>query len=238
MFVCYLDDSGKDPQNPITTLAGYIAKEDAWQVFETDVEPIFTEARIPVLHAKQMHDTDGYFAGWSVLKKQAFVARICQVMSRHLVLGVSMSALKGTYKTRAIESGRKRTVTPYIFCFNAILDYLLRSTFIGRRINEEGVAFILECGHENNPEAQAEFHVVRKMFNVEHVLRSISFVLKDSCRAIQIADLLAFYSRRDNAALIKAKHKELYQSETMMKLISRSVPHWGFVATDFERPRR
>ena len=27
MFVCYLDDSGSDLQNPITTLAGYVARE-------------------------------------------------------------------------------------------------------------------------------------------------------------------------------------------------------------------
>jgi hypothetical protein len=30
MLVCYLDDSGKGAQNPITTIAGYLASEDAW----------------------------------------------------------------------------------------------------------------------------------------------------------------------------------------------------------------
>ena len=32
MFVCYLDDSGKDRENPITTLAGYVAMEEAWRL--------------------------------------------------------------------------------------------------------------------------------------------------------------------------------------------------------------
>ena len=40
VLVCYLDDSGKDPQNPITTLAGYIARDTAWEAFEREREPM------------------------------------------------------------------------------------------------------------------------------------------------------------------------------------------------------
>ena len=45
VLVCYLDDSGKDPQNPITTLAGYIARDTEWQAFESEVEHWFAEYR-------------------------------------------------------------------------------------------------------------------------------------------------------------------------------------------------
>jgi hypothetical protein len=81
VLVCYLDDSGKDPQNPITTLAGYIARDTAWEAFESDVEPWFSEFNVGILHAKQLHDTDADFKGWPVLKKQTFVSRICQARS-------------------------------------------------------------------------------------------------------------------------------------------------------------
>jgi hypothetical protein len=43
VLVCYLDDSGKDPQNRITMVAGYIAKDDQWEAFEVAVELWFTE---------------------------------------------------------------------------------------------------------------------------------------------------------------------------------------------------
>ena len=76
MLVCYLDDSGKDPQNRITTLAGFVASESSWQLFETEVETWFAEFGVKVLHAKDLHNTDGEFAGWTVLRKQAFVARL------------------------------------------------------------------------------------------------------------------------------------------------------------------
>ena len=189
-------------QNRITTVAGYLAKDDRWRDFETAVEPIFAEYAVKVLHAKDLHNTDGDFKDWRVLKKHAFVARICQAMSPRLALGVSMSALKATYVTRAAESNRKRTVTPYTFCFGVIIDWILRDIRAGRDANTEGVAFILETGNEHNSEAEDYFHSVRKQHNLANVLRSICFVRKVSCRAIQIADLLAFY-RDDMAPLWK-----------------------------------
>jgi len=237
VLVCYLDDSGKDPQSRITTLAGYVARDTAWKAFETQVEPIFERARIKVLHAKDLEDTDGEFKGWKVLRKQAFVARICRTLSAHSMLGVSMSIAKDIYGQRAKESGRKRTVTPYTYCFNVILDWLLRDIRTGRAVWSEGLAFILECGHENNPEVQEQFFKIRKQHKIENVLRSISFVPKDNCRAIQVADLFAFYSRRDSAALEKAfrqgKNPASYTSEQMIKIITERGQFRPFVATDF-----
>jgi hypothetical protein len=111
----------------------------------------------------------------------------------------------------------------------------LRDIRIGRVANAEGVALIPECGHENNPEAEKEFDVVRKLHKVEHILHSISFVPKESCRAIQLADLLAFYSRRDGVAMEKARRegRDSYDIDMMIKIITENLPHRGFVATDF-----
>jgi hypothetical protein len=115
----------------------------------------------------------------------------------------------------------------------------LRDIRIGRAANTEGVAFVLECGHENNPEAEKEFYWVREHYNLQGVLRSISFVPKDSCRAIQLADLIAFYSRRDGVVFLKAQtdKSETYEMDIMLKIILEGVPHRGFVATGFhDRP--
>jgi hypothetical protein len=243
VLVCYLDDSGKDPQNPITTVAGYIAREDAWQDFEAEVEPHFAERKVSILHAKELHDTDGDFKGWTRLQKQAFVARLSQVLGHHLLMGLSMSALKGSYEEhagyRASGTPARRTVTPYTFCFQVIVDWILRDIGIGRAAHTEGVALILEHGHENNPQAEQELGYVREHYGLQNVLRSISFVPKDNCRAIQAADLLAFYSRRDGVGLLKAKAegRDTYETDTMVKIICESLPHRGFVATGFhDRP--
>lgn len=243
MLECYLDDSGKDPQNPITTVAGYIARDNAWRAFEAEVEPYFSERNVSILHAKDLHDTDGDFKGWTRLQKQAFVARLSQVASHHLMMGLSMSALKGTYTEHAVHRADRinprRTVAPYTFCFQVIVDWILRDIRLGRAAHTEGVALFLECGHENNPQAEHEFHYVREHYGLQNTLHSISFVPKASCRAIQMADLIAFYSRRDGVGLLKAKEKgsETYESDTMVKIICENLPLRGFVATGFhDRP--
>ena len=239
MLTCYLDDSGKDSQNPITTIAGYAAKDCDWAKFEEAVEPWFEEYNVKILHAMDLHKTKGEFKGWSVLRKQAFISRVCLARNPNVMIGMSMSAMKDTYKIRADSSGRKRTVTPYTFSFNVIIDWILRGIITGKAAHEEGVALILECGHENNSEAEQQFYEVRRIHKVEHILKSISFVPKESCRAIQLADLLAFYSRRSGVSLLKATKKGLktYPIDTMDRIIVDGLPHRAMVATDFGQSR-
>jgi Protein of unknown function (DUF3800) len=239
VLVCYLDDSGQDPQSHVTTLAGYIARDIAWEAFETQVEPIFEKAHVKILHAKDLEATRGEFKGWKILQKHAFVARIFRVLSDHFMLGMSMSAVKNTYAQRAKESKRKRTVTPYTYCFNVIFDWMLRDIRIGRAVWEEGVALILEGGQKNNAEAEQHFYRIRKEHQLEGVLKSLNFVSKDNCRAIQVADFFAFYSRRDSAAMEKAvRGKREHKPEMMMKIISELGQFRGQIATDFDRGPR
>jgi hypothetical protein len=238
VLVCYLDDSGKDQQSDVTTLAGFAARDEDWKAFETAVEPIFQKHNVPILHAMDLEKTEGHFKGWRVLKKQAFVAQICSVMSEHSMLGISMSCLKSTYDMRAKERKTKRNPNrPYTFCFNAILDWLLKDYRTGKAAWNEGVSFIIEAGHENNPEAELAFYAIRKKFGLEKVLKSICFVPKDHSRAIQMADLFAYYSRRDSGRFLKAQNERReHAQEQMLKIITEKGPFRGFVATDFNRP--
>jgi hypothetical protein len=222
VLVCYLDDSGKDPHNRVTTIAGYLARDTAWRAFEQEVEPIFERRGVKILHAKDLEATKGEFENWKVIQKQAFVAEISSVLAKHSMLGVSMSCVKETYDQRAKESTRKRTSRPYTFCMNDIIDWILRDIRTGRAAWEEGVALIVEAGHENNPEAEDNFHKVIKLHDLGGVLRSINFVPKEHSRAIQVADLLAFYSRRDSNALEKSTHPGAapYEPGQMIKIIT------------------
>src|SRR5262249_52733776 len=114
VLVCYLDDSGKDPQNPITCLAGYAAPAEAWEKFEAEVEPIIQKriGSLPI-HAKDLHHRLGPYADWKVLTKQAFVADAWRVLCPLEPFGVSFSVRKASYAVRAKEALkrglRKRT---------------------------------------------------------------------------------------------------------------------------------
>lgn len=164
MLVCYLDDSGKDPHNRVTTIAGYLARDTAWRAFEQEVEPIFERRGVKILHAKDLEATKGEFENWKVIQKQAFVAEISSVLAKHSMLGVSMSCVKETYDQRAKESTRKRTSRPYTFCMNVIIDWILRDIRTGRAAWEEGVAesaeHIAALGVQGD-EARAELGVAQ-----------------------------------------------------------------------------
>jgi hypothetical protein len=68
------------------------------------------------------------------------------------------------------------------------------------------MAFLVESGNPNNSDVEPIFHryVQTKEFGLEKALRSITFVPKDSCVAIQLADFIAYYTRRHTEACIKA----------------------------------
>ena len=60
-----MDDRGKDAQNRITTVAGFAATDIQWANFEAEVEPVFSEYGVKVLHARDLENPDNEFEGWS-----------------------------------------------------------------------------------------------------------------------------------------------------------------------------
>ncbi len=236
MLVCYLDDSGKNPQSAFTCLAGYVALEEVWAEFEKNVEPIFQEYKVPVLHTKELHHSDGPFKGWTVARKQAFVFKICREMTPLIPLGVAMAASKAAYRDGLKHRKSKRTVSPYTHCFTVAVNWLTTDVRVGHDIHAQGLAFILEQGHQNNAEAGKQMHGLRKKYpNDLKCLRSISEAPKEECRAIQMADLLAFYTRRMTA--LSPGERRIDGPDTlsvqMVNIIRASVPHRSLAAEVF-----
>jgi hypothetical protein len=105
---------------------------------------------------------------------------------------------------------------------------------VGKIANTDGVAFVLETGHENNPDAEQAFNEIRRVYNLERTLHSISFVGKEACRAIQIADMFAFYSRRHSVAIERAQAdaKLTVPFSSVLNILTGSVAHRAFLVTD------
>jgi hypothetical protein len=136
------------------------------------------------------------------------------------------------------KAAEKETITPYAWCFSLIIDWVLTDIRIGRLTHSEGIAFILETGHENNPQAEEIFHDVRRRHaDAAAAFRSISLVPKERCRAIQIADLCAFYSRRHGKEMYlapqSAKEKVRDNPDIMLKIMTERTPIRAYVGSDF-----
>ncbi|MDP2331491.1 MAG: DUF3800 domain-containing protein, partial [Reyranella sp.] len=184
---------------PLVTIAGYAMPEDGWAAFESAVELVFRRRGVKILHAIDLQQSKAPFAGdnWKVLNKQTFVAQLCLAMKPHQPLGFSYTAAREVYERRAREAGRPTGASPYVFGFQVILNWILNSAQIGKRVREEGVAFIIERGSKNNGGITAAYDFIAKNYrDLGNTLRGLTFVPKTHSRAIQMADLIAYYSYR------------------------------------------
>ena len=107
----------------------------------------------------------------------------------------------------------------YTYCFNVIFNWILRDIRIGRAVWEEAGFSLksLQTGDRHNGEVERHFAQSQARHRLENVMKSICFVPKDDCRAIQMADLFAYYSRRDSGAMEKAiREGRQHKPEMMM----------------------
>ena len=228
MYVCYLDDSGKDSESHITTLAGYLARDTAWPQFEEDVEPVFEEYGVEVLHAIDLHKTDGEFRNWQLKKKLQFVSDVCMAAVRHELLGLSFSVLKETYQARKVANRAKDS--PYGYCFIVLFDWLVTHP----EVRANGVSFILERGHQHNSEVRDFIKRAGQHPELRECLGTFCFHGKRDSRAIQLADLFAYYSRRceDQRLKSQGKVKSEVKVDPILAIINRYLTSVTRVVTD------
>jgi hypothetical protein len=199
MFACYLDDSDSKLSS-VTTMAGYLARVSAWREFEKEVEPVFNNYGVEILHTKELHDTKGCFENWTRIKKETFIGEIYAIANKYVSLAISVSARKNSVQRMRKESRKNSGVSAYGVCFNSIVFSVVRHKSLRDEIKRDGVSFIVESGHVNNGELERFFHKQKKHPLYTDVIRSLKFVGKEDSRAIQIADFFAFHSRRCEAA--------------------------------------
>lgn len=116
----------------------------------------------------------------------------------HQPVGFSYSATREIYELRAREAGRPTGARLHVFGFQAILNWILNSAWIGKRVREEGVAFVVEQGSRNNGGIAAAYDFIAENYSgvLGDMLRGLTFVPKTHSRAIQMADLIAYSSYR------------------------------------------
>jgi hypothetical protein len=70
--------------------------------------------------------------------------------------------------------------------------------------NGVDISFVIEGGNKNDNNILNVFNAVRRKYKLENKLKSISFMNKDSSKALQLADFFAFFSRR----VVRKKREE------------------------------
>jgi hypothetical protein len=104
-------------------------------------------------------------------KEQTYACEICDAAKNaHAIeIGLTMSVLKSAYKKRKIETGLDRTMSPYGYCFGAIMNHLLVDKVLEQILGRNGVdiSFVIEGGNKNDNNILNVFNVVRRKYKLE-----------------------------------------------------------------------
>jgi hypothetical protein len=230
---CYFDDSYDDYSVAIMTMAGYIGKKESWRRFEADCIPLFDSFGIEVFHAKDFHSSRGEFSNWETSKKLEFLTSWFDLVKSGVDFGINRSVLKDTFD-EAKKFGLFKTESTYGYCFNQVLDDLLRDERILHEIENCGatISIKIEQGNKNNKGVLECFGQIREKFSFQDRLSGIEFVAKNSCRAVQVADALAFYSRR-HAQESEENDRQPLPQDQYLKIMTERLSHKSRLTTDF-----
>ncbi len=195
MLWCYLDDSGTDGTTPTIVMAGYIARLAQWRGFEREANRLFKRSKVERFHAKEFHDGKEAFAGWSAAKQLAFVQEWFDIAEKHVLAGITVSMVRETYEHYRKEHRMLPNWSAYGNCFDQLLNFLLADDKVGPAILDDGLSLFVEAGTKAN-DGVVDIFNKRKAGDGALFLHQLSLIDKNACRAIQLADFLAFYSRR------------------------------------------
>jgi hypothetical protein len=232
MLYFFLDDSGTDARSPVITMAGYVALAHQWAIFDKRAKKLYARYGITQLHASDFHGTKGEFVRWSGDKKMEFVRELFTLVRKGCVLGVSVSVVKDGYKAAGEREGLNKNISAYGMCFNIIVEYIHNAKEVAA-LAHHGVSFRVEKGNKNNPDVGQRFEYFADHEQLVDVVRSMKFVDKEHSGAIQLADFLAFYSRRHAEKCERERNAKATHDEPLATMLRIFEPHRGIVANNF-----
>lgn len=234
MLTCYLDDSDAT-SSKAETLAGYVADQSGWERFELLAEQICSDYGVDLIRGHELDRRKKSFKGWSHVKCQRFLEDVGLAMMGNIIGGISRSINKEHYKLRKFQlmnnaSDQRKVLSSlsgFGFCFGNISVALKYGDSLGisERVRNEGIRFMLESGSTNNQDVIRYVQAELDHGNL-HEKTSVCEVDKRSCRAIQLADIYAFYSRRRANAHERGKHLIIPRVPDVHQLhINQKIPH-------------
>jgi Protein of unknown function (DUF3800) len=222
MYHCYLDDSGGTDMR-IATMAGFVATAEDWSKLELDWDEILKKYDIPILHAKEFNDGRHPFTTWSKSKRRQLADDLFS-SAKEKMGGVSVAVRRVDVAKTKTELKKLQEMSPIGICFALIMHQLVQK--LHPTVMEKGLSFFVESGNSNNAEIKKYFQNMGKAKALAPALKEINFIDKNSCRAIQIADFLAFYSRRRLQKYDITNGKLLLPNCQFLDIIERYVPIW------------
>ncbi|MGH6976843.1 MAG: DUF3800 domain-containing protein, partial [Stellaceae bacterium] len=196
---CYLDEARTDKESAITTVGGYVAACPDWLQFEVAADGICADANVSVIHGVDFHHGRRSFKGWNSHDKELFAEKLQAALKPIAILGVTQSAVNADFAKVKKEYKVVQQESVYGWCFRRIVGIALDDPIIRVCFNETSnvdIHFILEEGCKNRPDVERIWDEIKRISPMRGRLSALTFAPKESTRAVQMADFLAYHSRR------------------------------------------
>lgn len=230
MLIGYFDDSGTHDSTRAVTMAGYLAPDNEWHAFELSAARLFKEYGITLFHAKHFYQGQNQFRGWTPMRQLMFATELFDLATQHARHGVACSVTKDHFDALRKNTGLLPRTSSYGYCLQVVIKKLCADPIIWDDIQENGLALRIESGNANNQNVALEFERIRQENNLEHLLLSVEFVGKTHCRAIQLADYLAYFAWQ---LANKAAEKRLWERSPLHDIAVDRIRTVGCLAEDF-----
>lgn len=232
---CYLDDSD-DKDDPAIVMAGYLSSLSSWAIFEDRARPFLDAHGVEHLHAMDFHNRRKWFKGWEYPKRAKFLTELYEILRPCVVLAIGVATYKNQHKKRKTELRLSNQQSPYGFCFSVILSKLFEDRGVKLRLSRgSDLSFIIEEGNKHNAGVFESFQRIKKQHKLDKA-KSMTFADKESSIAIQMADMYAFYLRREVAAIERAGRQRV-SFDPMFQIMTNKIKCIGIAATDFHSSR-
>jgi hypothetical protein len=161
-----------------------------------------------------------------------FVQDLFELVRKSCVLGVSVSVLKAGYKAAGLREKLNQNISAYGMCFSIIVEYIHNAPELAK-LAHHGISFRVERGNKNNPDIEQRFKYFADHEQLVDVIKTMKFVDKAHSAAIQLADFLAFYSRRHTEKCERERNTKAMHDEPLATVLRIFKPHRGLLANDF-----
>lgn len=224
--VCYLDDSSNS--GIVSSLGGYIATRGAWEHYESLAKSIYQSFGLQTLHTKDLHGSKREFKDWSFEKKSNFVEELFDAAKACEVVGVS-ACVRNSLGKKFNQSNRHtaRLSTLGLLFARVLMSINTKGSVYDNPPDE--VDFVIEAGNTNNKGLRTHFDEVKENGRSFDFAKSLAFVGKKECYAIQLADFWAFYSRRKASKTLNGeKPLEVHEAMTIQEAFEGVLPIAGY----------
>jgi hypothetical protein len=213
----FVDDSGRgeNADNPVFVLAGYAGRVRNWEAAAEELQRIMSKRpKLAYLKGKEAAALNGNFAGWTVEQRDSRLAEMVAVLRKHRMIAISIGVAYDDFN-RILRKPKGVMTQPYPMMFSHVVVWMLDSAV--KNPSREKIELVFDqglIGRERNIIAAYEGMMDRLPKEMIDLLVSRPRFEDDKCLLpLQMADLLAWHSRRDYYEQLMSKGARRLESK-------------------------